>query len=61
MSSMGFGASLIILLALIVIALLVSLNVPLYGLLSKKDEEEKLVDNVVIKKGSEVVDQKSKN
>ena len=58
LSSMGFGASLIILLALIVIALLVSLNVPLYGLLSKKDEEEKLVDNVVIKKGSEVVDQK---
>jgi S-DNA-T family DNA segregation ATPase FtsK/SpoIIIE len=58
LSSVGFGASLIILLALIVIALLVSLNVPLYGLLSKKDEEEKLVDNVIIKKGSEVFDQK---
>ncbi len=58
LSSVGFGASLIILLALIVIALLVSLNVPLYGLMSKKDEEEKLVDKVVIKKGSEVVDQK---
>ncbi len=58
LSSVGFGASLIILLALIVIALLVSLNVPLYRLISKKDEEEKLVDNVVIKKGSEVVDQK---
>ena len=58
LSSVGFGASLIILLALIVIALLVSLNVPLYGLISKKEEEEKLVDNVVIKKGSEVFDQK---
>ncbi|MEK7121489.1 MAG: DNA translocase FtsK 4TM domain-containing protein [Patescibacteria group bacterium] len=58
LSSVGFGASLIILLALIVIALLISLNVPLYGLISKKDEEEKLVDNVVIKKGSEVFDQK---
>ena len=57
LSAVGFGASLIILLALIVIALLVSLNVPLYGLISK-DEEEKLVDKVVIKKGSEVFDQK---
>ncbi|OGM98612.1 MAG: hypothetical protein A3C71_02885 [Candidatus Yanofskybacteria bacterium RIFCSPHIGHO2_02_FULL_43_15c] len=59
LSSVGFSASLIILFALIVIALLVSLNVPLYGLISKKDEEEsasrRMVDNVVIKKGSEVV------
>src|SRR3989344_1527678 len=60
LSSVGFGASLIILLSLIIIALLVSLNVPLYGLLSKKEEEEKLVDKVVIKKGSEVVDQQKK-
>src|SRR3990167_6471681 len=58
LSSVGFGASLIILLALVVIALLVSLNVPLYGLISKDEEEEQLVDNVVIKKGSEVIDQK---
>lgn len=58
LSSVGFGASLIILLALIVIALLVSLNVPLYRLISKEEEEEKLVDKVVIKKGSEIVDQK---
>lgn len=57
LSSVGFGASLIILLALVVVALLVSLNVPLYRLVSK-EEEEKLVDNIVIKKGSEVVDQK---
>ncbi len=58
LSSVGFGASLIILIALIVIALLISLNVPLYRLISKEEQEEKLVDNVVIKKGSEVVDQK---
>ena len=58
LSSVGFGASLLILVALIVVALLVSLNVPLYGLITKKEEEEKLVDNVVIKKGSEVIDQK---
>jgi S-DNA-T family DNA segregation ATPase FtsK/SpoIIIE len=59
LSSVGFGASLMILLSLIVIALLVTLNVPLYSLISKEEEEEeKLVDNVVIKKGSEVVDQK---
>jgi len=58
LSSVGFGASLIILIALVVVALLVTLNVPLYGLMSKEEEEEKLVDNVVIKKGSEVVDQK---
>ncbi len=57
LSSVGFGASLIILFALIVIALLVSLNVPLYGLIPK-EENEKLVDNVVIKKGSEIVDNK---
>lgn len=58
LSSVGFWASLIILLALIVIALLVSLNVPIYGLISKEEDEEKLVDNVVIKKGSEFIDQK---
>lgn len=59
LSSVGFSASLIILLALVVISLLVSLNVPLYSLISKEeDEEEKLVDKVVIKKGSEVIDDK---
>lgn len=57
LSSVGFGASLIILLALVVIALLVSLNVPLYGLISK-EEDEKTIDKVVIKKGSEVIDEK---
>lgn len=55
--SLGFWASLLILLVLIVIALLVALNVPIYSLI-KKDKEEKLVDNVVIKRGNEVIDEK---
>lgn len=58
LSSVGFGASLIILLALIVIALLVALNVPIYRLISKEEKEEKLADNIVVKKGSEIVDMK---
>ena len=53
--SLGFWASLLILLVLAIIALLVALNVPLYRLI-KKEDEEKLVDNVVIKKGGEVID-----
>jgi len=56
--SLGFWASLLILLVLVVVALLVALNVPLYGLITKgKEEEEKLVDNVVIKRGNAVVSQ----
>src|SRR3990167_7245379 len=51
LSSVGFGASLIILIALIVIAFLVSLNAPIYRLISKKEEEEsasrRMVDNVI--------------
>ena len=59
LSSLGFSASLIILLAFVVIALLMSLNVPLYGLLSKdKEDEEKAIEKVVIKKGTEVVNEK---
>lgn len=54
--SLGFWASLLILIVLMVIALLVALNVPLHSLI-KKEEEEKLVDKVVIKKGGEVVDE----
>src|SRR3989344_4659764 len=61
LSSVGFGASLMIFISLVVVALLVTLNIPLYRLMSKEEEEEKLVDNVVIKKGSEVVDQKKQS
>jgi len=57
--SVGFWASLLILVVLVVIALLVALNVPLYGLIKKTEEEEKLVDNVVIKKGNTVVNETS--
>ncbi|MBI2674506.1 MAG: hypothetical protein HYX22_02100 [Candidatus Yanofskybacteria bacterium] len=54
--SLGFWASLLILLVLVIVALLVALNVPLYGLITKSKEEEELVDHVVIKKKGEVVD-----
>src|SRR3989344_1850860 len=50
--SLGFWASLLILLVLVVVALLVALNVPLYRLIKK--EEERLVDKVIIKKGNAV-------
>lgn len=57
LASVGFGASLIILFATVVIAFLVALNVPIYGLIVKKEEdgEKKLEDKVVIKKGNEIV------
>ncbi|MBI4158507.1 MAG: hypothetical protein HY505_02735 [Candidatus Yanofskybacteria bacterium] len=54
--SVGFWASLLILLVLVIVALLVALNVPLYGLITKGREEEELVDKVVIKKRGEIVD-----
>lgn len=57
-TSVGFGASLVILLAAVVIALLVVLDVPIYGLIKKEEGEETLVDKIVIKKGTEVVDEK---
>ena len=55
--SLGFWASLLILLVLVVVALLVALNVPLYRLIKK--EEERLVDKVIIKKGNAVVTESS--
>ena len=51
----GFTASWIILLATLLVSLLIALNVPIYRLLNK-EEEEKLVDHIVVKKGGEVVD-----
>jgi S-DNA-T family DNA segregation ATPase FtsK/SpoIIIE len=65
LKSVGFTASTIILVALILVAVLVSLDVSIAGLIYKnKDEEdgeeedvkEKLVDNIVIKKGNENID-----
>lgn len=55
--SLGFWASLLILMVFMVVALLVALDVPLYGLIKKDNEEEKLVDKVVIKQGNRVVDE----
>jgi len=56
LASVGFGASLVILLATVVIALLVALNVSVYGLMVKnKEGEVKPDDKVVIKKGNEIV------
>src|SRR3989338_5275227 len=52
--SLGFWASLLVLLVLLVIALLVALNVPINGLW-KKDEDEESSDEVVIKRGNEIV------
>lgn len=52
----GFTASWVILIAALLISLLISLNVPIYRLINKEKEEEKLVDNIVVKKGGEVVD-----
>lgn len=51
LESVGFSASLIILIAAIFIALLVILNVPIYKLVSIEEKEEKLVEHVVVKKG----------
>ncbi len=59
LASVGFSASLIILIATIFVALLVTLNVPIYKLVSKEEKEEKLVDHVVVKKGNETVSQDS--
>jgi S-DNA-T family DNA segregation ATPase FtsK/SpoIIIE len=63
LKSVGFVASLIILLALILISILVALDVSVMGLIYKKEEDEdgepkkeKLVDNVVIKHGNENID-----
>src|SRR3990167_666405 len=58
--SVGFWASLVVLVVLMVVALLVALNVPIYNLITKDDEEkEKSDDKVVIKRGNEVVNEKN--
>lgn len=58
LSSVGFFASLLILLVLIVIATLVSLNIPIYRLLGREEKEEESVNQIVIKRGNEVIDEK---
>jgi len=56
LKSVGFTASWVILLAGLVVSLLITLNVPIYRLINKEEEDKKLVDNIVVKKGGEVVD-----
>ncbi len=57
LASVGFTASAIILLALGVIAILVSLNISIASLFAKPPEEIGSTD-VIVKKGNEIVDQK---
>ena len=58
--SLGFWASLLILLVLMVISFLVALDVPIHTLFVRnKDDKEELTDNVVIKRGNEIVDEKN--
>jgi S-DNA-T family DNA segregation ATPase FtsK/SpoIIIE len=54
----GFVAAMIILAAFLFISFLITLNVPIYQLVEKKQEEVKAVDKVIIKKGNEIVPDK---
>ncbi len=56
LKSVGFTASWVILIAALVISLLMALNVPIYRLVKNEEQERPLVDNIVVKKGGEVVD-----
>ncbi len=64
---LGFTASFVIFILLLFVSVLITLNIPLHKLMfrSKKDEAETisenkpLNDNVIIKRGSEIVDQHS--
>ncbi len=58
----GFTAALVILLALAFISVLLALDIPVTRLLGlgQKEEDEKLQDNLVIKKGMETVTQNAK-
>jgi S-DNA-T family DNA segregation ATPase FtsK/SpoIIIE len=57
LESVGFTASWIILISGLVVSMLITLNVPIYRLVKKEEEIDKpLVDNIVVKKGGEVVD-----
>ena len=52
---LGFAASMIILLATLLVAILLALDISLMGLIQRGDDEEKM-DKIVIKKGNETVD-----
>lgn len=61
LKSFGFMASMIVLILVLVISLLVALNIPIHSLWRWKEEpgtsgEDPLRDNVVVKRGTEVID-----
>lgn len=56
LKSVGLTASWIILITSIIVSLLITLNLPLYQLIKKEEIDKPLVDNIVVKKGGEVVD-----
>ncbi|MDO8495795.1 MAG: DNA translocase FtsK 4TM domain-containing protein [bacterium] len=61
LSSFGFMSSMIVLVLVLVISLLVALNIPIHSLMWWRKEEgegedKPLKDNVVVKRGTEVVD-----
>ncbi len=61
LKSLGFGASFIALLLLLLVSLLTALNISIVSLIFKKKEEgvlEPLPDKVVIKRGTEIIDSK---
>ena len=61
LKSLGFGASFIALVLLLLVSLLTALNISIVGFIFKKKEEgvlEPLMDRVVIKRGKEIVDAK---
>lgn len=66
LKSVGFISSFIILIVLLFVSVLIALNIPVYKLVAKRDDQEQeeeeektLQDNVVIKRGSEIVDQQA--
>lgn len=60
LKAFGFTTSIISLLLLLVISLLIALNISIHDLFWRKKEEEEnpLQDNVVVKRGTEVIDTK---
>lgn len=63
--SVGFISSFIVLIVLLLVSVLIALNIPIYKLIMREEaedeaeEEKPLQDNVVIKRGNEIVDQKA--
>lgn len=59
---LGFTASFIILVAMLFISVLLTLNVPIYQLITREDEDDEeakpKMDKIVIKKGGEIIDEK---